>query len=536
MSGLIVARRLERQIIRTSDHATPEAAARAAYSNDAYLMVARGVSVKLVCNPTAGDNLQAMAQWISGRHFLQEGASLYLEIADGLHDVSTYIDITDGRFLDMRARVTPELIQIAAISFVSDAEVGGPAGETYTATVTVASALPARMVAGYAVGGQNVKGDTLGAEALNSGLIVKTVAVDRLSFTTQIRSHGVALTSPTTLDNGLTLGLAANQLVIPFCCLRANEAGWDGAAREAFINAMSGGKIGISFVGISYNGSAGDNDILFAKGEGSFINLVDYVVIAGAGEMCARSFAFGAIITNRSMMGGGITGVNVFQGSAGGTLSMTRTMCGSVSGDAISASSGSTVTIGLSVIDGANQCLRPTYPDASISVTSSRIGHALNGATPTKGNISIDVASSISGCTSPFSFAGGFLHGNPTLIGNTNAAPAGNTLATNGGGWYQTAAKLTDTGFYKVGRFSAALDFPNIAGNTYADLTIAAAGAAFDDFCLPIRSGATEPAQGIVFRAFVSAADVVTVRAYNITTAVIDPSAYTARVLVMRAT
>jgi predicted RecA/RadA family phage recombinase len=79
---------------------------------------------------------------------------------------------------------------------------------------------------------------------------------------------------------------------------------------------------------------------------------------------------------------------------------------------------------------------------------------------------------------------------------------------------------------------AASLDFPSIAAVTTSTLTITVAGAVFGDpvvLSLPATVNA-----GIVFDARVTAADVVTVRATNITAAAIDPAAATFGVLVIK--
>lgn len=75
---------------------------------------------------------------------------------------------------------------------------------------------------------------------------------------------------------------------------------------------------------------------------------------------------------------------------------------------------------------------------------------------------------------------------------------------------------------------TASLDFPSIAAAASADLTIALPGAAVNDSVslgLPAA-----PTAGLVFQAFVSAADTVTVRATNITAAAVDAAPATYRV------
>jgi len=80
---------------------------------------------------------------------------------------------------------------------------------------------------------------------------------------------------------------------------------------------------------------------------------------------------------------------------------------------------------------------------------------------------------------------------------------------------------------------SAALNFASIAAAAQEDLTITVTGAAANDAVilgLPVA-----PTAGIVFNAFVSAADTVTVRATNITGSSVDPASATYNVVVIKA-
>ena len=80
---------------------------------------------------------------------------------------------------------------------------------------------------------------------------------------------------------------------------------------------------------------------------------------------------------------------------------------------------------------------------------------------------------------------------------------------------------------------SAALDFPSIAAVSQQNLTIAVNGAAVgDEVALGLPAA---PAAGIVFNAFVSATNTVTVRATNVTAAPVDPVSATYSVLVFGA-
>jgi hypothetical protein len=80
---------------------------------------------------------------------------------------------------------------------------------------------------------------------------------------------------------------------------------------------------------------------------------------------------------------------------------------------------------------------------------------------------------------------------------------------------------------------TASLNFGSIAAAAQADLTITVAGAAVGDFVTLALPAA--PTAGIVFNAFVSAANTVTVRATNITGDAVDPAAGTYGVLVIAA-
>ncbi len=101
------------------------------------------------------------------------------------------------------------------------------------------------------------------------------------------------------------------------------------------------------------------------------------------------------------------------------------------------------------------------------------------------------------------------------------AAIAGTTLALAGG---SALAKYLTA--------SAALDFGSILTLAQADLTIAVTGAAVgDNVALGLPAA---PEAGMSFMAFVSATDVVTVRATNTSGSTIDPASATYRVAVFK--
>jgi hypothetical protein len=77
---------------------------------------------------------------------------------------------------------------------------------------------------------------------------------------------------------------------------------------------------------------------------------------------------------------------------------------------------------------------------------------------------------------------------------------------------------------------TATLDFPSIAGQTNADLTITVTGSATSDtVSLGLPSA---PTQGIAYNAFVSSTDTVTVRAMNYAAGAIDPASANFTVMV----
>lgn len=108
--------------------------------------------------------------------------------------------------------------------------------------------------------------------------------------------------------------------------------------------------------------------------------------------------------------------------------------------------------------------------------------------------------------------------------GNSTRSPAGIVLGVDADGvWVGLPVRKSLTTF-------AALDFPSIAAAASADLTIALIGAdSVDSVALGLPAA---PAAGLVFQAFVSASNVVTVRATNITAAPVDAASATYRVTV----
>jgi hypothetical protein len=96
-----------------------------------------------------------------------------------------------------------------------------------------------------------------------------------------------------------------------------------------------------------------------------------------------------------------------------------------------------------------------------------------------------------------------------------------------------TDAVLVALALTKIKRGSASLNFAEIATTASETLTIAVTGAATGDDVVVTTNAA--PVAGLVYQAWVSAADVVSVRAINITADPINAAAQTIRVLVLKA-
>ena len=101
---------------------------------------------------------------------------------------------------------------------------------------------------------------------------------------------------------------------------------------------------------------------------------------------------------------------------------------------------------------------------------------------------------------------------------------SGPVVSTNG---FKSGTGLTIS---KVLGASAALDFASINADASADLTITVTGAAVNNVVslgLPAA-----PTAGLIFQAFVSATNTVTVRATNVTAAPVDAASATYSVVV----
>lgn len=100
----------------------------------------------------------------------------------------------------------------------------------------------------------------------------------------------------------------------------------------------------------------------------------------------------------------------------------------------------------------------------------------------------------------------------------------------NGAQTFSGGVIVGGTSVARILTATAALDFPSIAASAAAELPITVTGAALND---GVILGLPPTVVGIIYQAFVSTANTVTVRATNITAAAIDPGSQTFRVVVV---
>lgn len=103
-------------------------------------------------------------------------------------------------------------------------------------------------------------------------------------------------------------------------------------------------------------------------------------------------------------------------------------------------------------------------------------------------------------------------------------------LPVSPAGTFTVNANINYTNVFKEA--SASLNFPSIAAAGHQDLTIAVTGAAVGDYVALALPAA--PTAGLIYQAWVSATNTVTVRATNITADAIDPGAITVGVVVIQ--
>jgi hypothetical protein len=318
----------------------------------------------------------------------------------------------------------------------------------FTSTVTVTSALPSRVVAGYGLMFQNVRGDGH-AEAMTGAHVVKTIAGDRLSFTIDHQVYGVAPTTITTIDSGADaeLTIARSRVLVPRFCLRVNSAGYNGTAedQEGYLNFERSPDYEVEYIGLSYNptnytGGSDEHDLVFGKR--SNFKLLS-CTFAGAGDKVIRlAYNVTAYIVTCGI-GGGATGQQLYQGYGNSDVQFVRCSMGGASGEGISATVSSRVALPSSIVVSCARGVRTSYGDASVVLTGySRIAHCNEGLRADTGWVQTTTNETVTKCTSPLSIQGpGCIYGSPTISSNTNTTIPANVWL-NGGAWRQNNVQV----------------------------------------------------------------------------------------------
>jgi hypothetical protein len=247
-----------------------------------------------------------------------------LMIPDGLWNVGNeYIIRRAGQppLWIEAASGAPDFINISGIA------VTNVSGTLYEVTVTAASALPARVVAGFPIGLNFVEGDN-SARAFSGAAQVLTVAPDRLSFTYRRRFYA-APTAPTTLSNTASSisGVIQSQLMIPQAAFA-----WSGglATTEGFFNLYAGAICYSRYMGWSYTGTSTDGSVMSLGQPGTYWHCLDRDVFVGGPTKIIRAYLGASFYANRCCFGGNdfAAAMSAISTQGGGVLDIVRSSFG----------------------------------------------------------------------------------------------------------------------------------------------------------------------------------------------------------------
>jgi hypothetical protein len=461
-----------------------------------------------------------------------------LQIADGMHSVDTFCDIRGN--VEIIASANAQLIQITGVTF-APTTIGGITVPLYIATITVATALPARVVVGFPIGLQNCKGFALSesAEALNGAHKVASIAGNRLSFTITMCASGPVLGTVTNLENTTTLGLAANRVVIPFAALDVAGLAYDGATIEGFINVFDRGELVMNHIGVAYRPSPtvnDEHDLIFAAKGGRMT--MDYCVLAGAGDKVVRLAHTSHCYLFRCCIGGCFTADNAVQLAAGSDASWQRCSIGGFAVIAISVTSKSSIVLDQSILASSVTAVRGTYQTSFIEISGgTRISFCDTCLQASEGTIGLLDTTIVQFCTNWASLDGrtGTILGNPTRSNITNGQALIPGKPVSLGGWQ---ADSTHPISRHLPRITTAFNFGSLTSAhterapsvAYADQVISGttypgvkAGMHVD---IGIANGSAPPV-GLQFRAFVDGDGLIGFEATNTTGGTFDPVAIT---------
>jgi hypothetical protein len=369
----------------------------------------------------------------------------------------------------LKGSATPTYVTITSIDYGTTVDGRVPV------TVGVGSALPDRVVPGYALGMQAVYGDN-DAAAATGALVVETVAVDRLTFTATFWLRRYASTGddpdagttyyqpvdPTTISTQVLVndiltssvnGVTISKLMIPQFCI--NFLGdWNGATTEGAICAVEGGRVRTVNCGFSYNSNHDDaGTIAFVKHPGSTW-YSERDVFAGGPEKVIRVPTEGVFRGQLSCYGGGGIGTHPDAGSnaevinvqEGGKCYLVRCSVGGGKTHTVVGSNKSYLDVNQSFLSGGTSGVRVSAL-AWADVLATRITHSQRGVYAVNGTITMGGSSAILNCYVDVGWGfGGFVANTPNTLSNNYISATGNVL-TNGGGWYLTGSKgLYDPG------------------------------------------------------------------------------------------
>lgn len=383
---------------------------------------------------------------------------------------------------------------------------------------------------------------TAGAAALKvSGGIY---SAKRLVTATDLLAGGSVVISGTTASSSTTTG-----------ALRV--AGGAGVAGALHVGGQGtfGGKLRIN---TNYSSS---NEIGFY--DSAATTQYGTVGIAGtAGALSAGSAAQDLVVRSQAglrLTAGGASDRLVIQASDGAVSLSSTTNASSVSSGALAVSGGAAIQKNLFV--GADLVLTPvatpnaiirlsgsTLPEtpgiwlrdggapdaANVALSGSATETVLNG--PANGTIELKIADS---SVVSLNTAGVTLQSVPLIVTSTSESTSKTTGSATFAGGIGVAGRISSASL-NVGdgatidrllSATAVFDFPSIAANGgVSDLTTTLSGATIGDAVNVVEAGGAFIEAGVVLRAIVTAPNIVTIRATNVTAGALNPAALSLRI------
>ncbi len=406
-----------------------------AYQNNEITTVMKGEVAYLPCNPSV-DDLVDMINWASLVR-VANGAEFYIELADGVHGVSSHIMFDSvGSSVEVRGTSTGDELSITSISYAS---IGGG---NYRCTAGVSQPLPSHIEPGSVVGLFNVVG-TNDVASCNGGQVVETIYADRLKFTFDLQSAR-------TLANGSLKSSASwysniNKCIAYRVTLKANSDGWNGTGVEGFAN-VKNGQLVFKWLGVAYDGAEGtEHDLIHCQGNLSRF-YAERCGFSGAGDKVLRQYGPSEMHLNLSCVGGNTTAQEIWQGTAGSKAEFIRCFAGSASKSGLVAGPATNANFAQGILSNAPTLVSQTSPDSGVSVAPALLSNASSrGIYAIHGHCYITSGTQVERCATGLDWlASGFIIG-PSGFGTgsqangRNAENNGNT-EENGGGWYKNIA------------------------------------------------------------------------------------------------